>query len=295
MSDYYRLPSLTALRAFEAAARHLNVRLAAQELHLTPGAVSQQVQQLEDQLGVKLFERLPRGLRLTRQGLAYLVTAGKCLRLLADGTARIRGERETLNISVAPSFCTRWLIPRLGRFIEANPLTEVRIEAETTMADLGRESVDLAIRHTAKKTTGFRYDLLFMDKLHPVCSSALIAIGLKTVSDLKRFKLLHWSTHDNWLTWLRAANLSGVDGRSGLFFSHLMLALDAAVSAGGVALSSTPLVKADLESGRLVVPFGPQVATGYGYYVVTAPKSLKIPRVRLMAEWLMSEASVERS
>lgn len=287
-------PPFNSLRVFEAVARHLSFRRAAGELHVTPGAVSQQIHLLEEYLGIALFERLPRAIKLTPRGQQYLPAITQSLQLIVEATARLRSDREVIEVSIAPSLCTRWLIPRLGRFCEEFPHYEVRIDAASRLIDIRDGSFDLAIRYTAHKDQGLHYEQLFTDDAFPVCSLAMANELRGNPRKLAQTKLLHWSTHDQWQKWFHAAGLRTLDRSKSLFFSHLMLALDAAIAGQGVALSSMPLVRFDLEAGRLVKPFGPVVSTGYGYFVVTREGALRAPKVRAFVDWISFESRAAR-
>ena len=250
-----RLPPLNALRAFEAAARHLNFRIAAEELGVTQGAVAQQVRGLEAALKVQLFDRLPRSLVLTSEGRAYLPAVRRAFELIAAATERLRPQQATLTISVTPSFAAKWLIPRLGAFTQANPDLDVRVVATEAVSNFQSDGVDIAIRHGHPPTgAGLSAELLFPAEIYAVCSPALLKgkHPLRKWQDIAHVALLH-DAHGLWPEYLEA--LSGgrhVAAVRSQTFSQSSLAIDAAVAGQGLALASDPLVKQDLAAGRLV-------------------------------------------
>jgi LysR family transcriptional regulator, glycine cleavage system transcriptional activator len=304
-----RLPPLASLRAFEAAARHLSFAKAADELLVTPGAVSQQVKQLEDWLGLSLFRRQPKGVLLTDAGQLY----GSELRevfgriLAASDRVRRQAASPVLTASMSPSLAARWLIPRLGAFRARHPDLDVRIEVNQAPTDFARENVDLAIRHgPGPSWPGLHADLLFQDVVFAVCSPRLLEAGppLHSPSDLAHFPLLHedpWidslgRTHDiGWSQWLAAVGAGEVDASHGLFFPQTQMSLQAALAAQGVALTNQLLAGEDLRAGRLVRPLPQEVPVGSSYWFICPEATVTQPRVAAFRAWLIEEAARERA
>lgn len=288
-----RVPPLNALRVFESAARHLSLRQAAAELSVTPGAVSQQLRLLEASIGAPLFERLPRGLRLTPAGQQLAPAASQAMRLLEDTVERLRVSRPVVRFSGAPTLCTRWLVPRLGGFFERHPGMELQIDASQRLIDLASEPFDVVIRHGHGRETSPALErrLLFADDVIAVCAPEVAAAIGDRPENLGRAKLLCWSTQDHWPRWLRAKGLEAFEAADRASFSLLMLVLDAALAGQGFAVTSPRLVAPDLARGRLVSVFGPAVATGYSYYAIARPEALAKPHVRAFVDWVLEQAA----
>lgn len=295
-----RLPPLNSLRAFEAAARHLSFTRAADELHVTPAAISHQIKGLEEHLGVKLFRRLNRALLLTDAGQACLPGLSEAFERMTAAIERLRGQESVgpLTVSVGPSFAAKWLVPRLERFQELYPEIDVRISATLQMVDFAREDVDLAIRYGAGRWPDLQVELLLPTEAFPVCAPSLLegAHPLRMPQDLRHHVLLHDDSAPNslgyptWAMWLRAAGVEGVDPTRGPRFSHASLALDAAAAGRGVVLTLSALSAADHAAGRLVRPFEISVPTSFAYYVVCPPAAAERPKVRAFRHWLCAEA-----
>ena len=285
-----RYPRLNALRVFEAAARQLNFRLAAEELGVTQGAVAQQIRGLEAELGVKLFDRLPRGLALTESGRRYRTPVARALRIIADATDELRPLQQAVTISATPSFAARWLVPRLGAFTEANPDLDVRVVASITMANFQSDGVDIAVRQGKPPFgPGLSADLLYPLDMVAVCSPALRDGGLPLdePADLAHHVLLH-DTHGWWPKYLeQAGGDQPIEPARSLRFSQESLAIEAAIAGQGIALASEPLVDADIAAGRLCRLFDLTVSDGTGFYVV-APRAPRHPElVTRMREWFL--------
>ena len=289
------LPSLNALRAFEASARHLSFKEAARELHVTPGAVSQQVKGLEQELGVPLFQRLTRSIVLTPEGQSLRPKVLQAFQLLAAAVDGVRpAERPALlTVSTFPSFAAKWLVPRLGRFAARHPGIDVRISSTTGLVDFRREAVDLAVRQGKGDWPGLRSVLLFNAELFPVCSPALLEgpHPLREPADLHHHTLLHSNRGDaEWRLWLGAHTVRGVDASRGPRFSDDALALEAAMEGQGVAISRDILVAGDLAAGRLVRPFAQALPDLFGCYVVCQPERFDEPRIAAFRDWIVEEA-----
>ena len=299
-----RLPPLTSLRAFEAAARHLNFERAGDEIAVTASAVGQQVKALEAWLGVPLFVRLPsKGVALTPTGERYAATVSQLLDELNEATARImRSEASrALTVSTLPSFASSWLIPRLGSLKARHPDLEIRVSISTSKTDFGREDVDVAIRWGKGQYPGLRTDLVMDETFFPVCSTALRddpVHPLREPEDLVHHTLLHEipegvPDYMTWPRWLAAVGVQGADVTHGPRFSHTFLALQAAASGQGVALATNVLIGDYLEAGRLVRPFPHQVKGAYQYYVVCPETTAGRPAIAAFRAWILDEARAQ--
>lgn len=296
-----RLPPLNALRAFEAAARHLSLTKAAAELHVTPGAISQQVRTLEDYLGVQLFRRLNKALLLTEAGQASLPGLRDAFDRLAAAveTLRVRDAEHPLTVSVAPSFGAKWLVPRLDRFRAAHPGIDVRIDASNRLVDLVREGMDIGIRYGSGDYAGMRVDPLLPEEVFPVCSPRLLQglHPLRVPADLRWHTLLHidwvagFETWPDWRMWLLSAGAPDIDPTHGPRFSHASMAIQAAIEGHGVTLAGSVLVADDLAAGRLVKPFQLSCPVTFGYYLASPAATANHPRIVAFREWIIAEAA----
>jgi len=288
---YSLLPPLGALHAFEAAARLLSFKAAAAELHVTPGAVSQQIKLLEDRLGVALFLRRPRSIQLTEAGRLLLPPTQRAFRLLSDAVIRVRESdaSKVLTVSLLPSFAAHWFVPRLGSFSARHPEIDVRISATQLLADLERDDVDLAIRYGLGHYPGLHVEHVLSEELFPVCSPALMKGGvpLKTLEDLAQHTLLHDEARQEWPLWLTAAGAKNVDATRGPSFSLWDLALQAAIAGHGIALGRSTLTAQYVKSKQLVRPFKVSLPATLGYYFVCLPERIKEPKISAFRSWLL--------
>ena len=293
-----RLPPLNALRAFEAAGRHLSFAKAADELAVTPGAVSQQIKLLEEFVGLPLFVRGPRGLTLTEAGAAALPSLSDGFDRLEAG-ARLMTERggpRRVTVSAAPSFASKWLVPRLDRFTGANPDIDVYVHADMDLVDFASGEADLAVRFGPGGYEGLSATLLMAERIVPVCAPALVTGDppLRTLADLAHHTLLHDDarTEDgpSWAMWLRAAGAGNVDAARGPRFNQSSLAIEAAVAGKGVALAKAALAEADLVAARLTIPFDYATPTEFSYWVVHPEPKAALPEVAAFKSWLLAEA-----
>jgi len=296
------MPPLAALRAFEAAARRLSFADAAKELHVTPAAISNQVRQLEAQMGVRLFRRLTRSVVLTPEGAAALPALTEGFARLREGVSAMRAvEGGSLFVSVAPSLAHKWLAPRLVRFRETWPDIALRVDAREALADFDRDGVDLALRLGQEPNERLRAVPLFDQPVFPVASPALAdALGPQPApADLLRLPLLHLdcgrdgAALPSWSDWLIAA---GVPGKvpDGPRYGQIALALEAAIAGEGLVLASEALVQADVDAGRLVRPLCCKTR-GVGavrYWIVYPPARGSDPRVRAFRDWALGEAAL---
>jgi LysR family glycine cleavage system transcriptional activator len=296
-----QLPPVNALRAFEAAARHLSVSRAAAELHVTPAAVSHQVKFLESWLGVQLFRRLNRRVLLTDAGQTCLRGLRDAFDLLAATVEKVRAQSSggLLTVSAAPSFAGKWLVTRLDGFRRAHPEIDVRIDASNTLTDFERDNVDVGIRYGRGVYPGLRSDRLLSESVFPVCSPKLMRgpRALRTPRDLARHTLLHidmpvmGETEPTWEMWLLAAGAHGVDWTRGPRFSVSSMAIETAIAGQGVALGSDVLCAADLSAGRLVRPFDVGLALDFAYWIVGPQATAERPKVKAFRGWLLAEAA----
>ena len=288
----YRLPPLNAVRQFEAAARHLSFRAAAEELLVTPSAVSHGVQSLEDWIGVPLFDRDRRGLSLTPAGSAYLPHVRVALDTLASATAAVpRDWGSRLAISAAPSFASRVLLPNLHTFRERHPEIDLAIDTLQDLVDFPRDGLDLAIRRGKGDWPDLHCECLLLESLVPVCAPALAGC-IGTPEDLSSQTLLHMTkVSEDWSAWAEAVGAGALDVTRGLRFDTLEMLWKAAAEGLGVAIGRTPLVNADIECGRLVPVLGQPVQRRIGYWLIGLPGTLSRPDVAAFREWLLSELS----
>ncbi|RZJ05207.1 MAG: transcriptional regulator GcvA [Brevundimonas sp.] len=298
-----RLPPLNALKAFEATARRGGVSLAAQELGVTPGAVSQQIRLLEDHAGAPLMRREGSGLALTELGVRLQPVLSDAFDHLKRAADVIYGptRRQSLSVSVPPSFAQRWLAPRMARFSAAHPEIEVWISADMQLADIAGGRVDVAIRYGRGDYPGVRSETLLDAGVIPVCSPRLLedAHPLRTPADLGRHVLIHVDRGPfeeptpDWTAWLRSRRLDHVDGRSGPRYVHTALAIEDAVHGRGVALAPRAFVSADIAAGRLVAPFADgYLETDMAYRIVTRRGGLR-EEASVFVAWLRVEAAAE--
>ena len=296
-----RLPPLNALRVFESAARHLSFTKAAEELNVTPGAVSQQIKTLEDFIGAKVFRRTKRALLLTDAAQASLPVLRDAFDRLAEASRILAapGDASRLNVSVAPSLAAKWLVPRLDRFHEVHPDIEVWVSADMDIVDFAMDDVDIAIRYGGGNYPGLDVELLMSETILPVCSPRLLQgeAPLRTPADLRQHALLHDGSPDKddsaptWPMWLKAAGVTDVDGSRGLKFNQSSLVIEAAVAGKGVALAKAALALADLEAARLVVPFDLTTPSSFAYYIVHPTSKARLRAVRAFKGWLLEEAT----
>jgi LysR family transcriptional regulator, glycine cleavage system transcriptional activator len=291
----HRLPPLNALRAFEAAARHESFTRAAAELFVTQGAVSHQVKALETELGVRLFNRAPTGLVLTEAGKDYLVAVRDGFDRIALGTERLlqRQNAGVLTVSTSPDFAAKWLVHRLGSFVDAHPEIDLRISATLHHVDFAREEVDVAVRHGDGNWPGLDVVRLSSEQLFPVCSPKLLS-GRKRLSkpaDILKYPLIHMDTRVDWPRWLEAAGVDGAKVMHGPVLNRASMVIDAAINGQGIALARTTLAAFDIINGRLVRPFAEMLRLSKTYWIVCPKATAALPKIQTFREWLLSQAS----
>ena len=301
MAPTHRLPSLNALRAFEAVAQHLSFARAAEELHVTKAAVAQQVRLLEAEIGAPLVKRVGRGLSLTDAGQAGL-------RDLKEGFARLNASarrmreargRDLLVVSSGASFAATWLVRRIGRFKQEHPEIDVLLDAARSASEYDREGIDAYIVWGTGEFPGFTSVRLFEEHAFPVCSPKLQDghPPLRALADLRHHTLLHleWDWNHgawpDWETWLATAGVTEVDVTRGLWFNQMSIALEAAIQGQGVALSTRALAADEIRLGHLVAPFATSVETPFGYYLICRPEIMRNGKFMALRQWLIDEAA----
>jgi len=300
MRMLHRLPSLDLIRGFEAAARHMSFTRAATELHVTQSAVSRQIKTLEDQLGVTLFTRLNRALKLTAEGEALHATARSVMRQLEDATARLgaRDDARLLTVTTTVSFAALWLVPRLANFRKIQPGIDVRLAATNDTVNLERDRIDVAIRFCEPRAAPAGAVSLTGEEVFPVCSPELLrdrARPLKKPADLARQVLLHYDDPAgqflwlSWRQWLDAFNLAELKPVGVAHYSHYDQMVQAAIAGEGVALGRTPLIRRLLKSGVLVAPFKDRMAGTREYFVIVAPHAAARAPAAQFVQWLQQE------
>lgn len=295
-------PPLAALRTFEVAARHLSFTKAAAELHVTQGAVSQQIKQLEANLGFALFNRGARGLSLTEKGEALAETAHSVFRRLFDKVEELQqpGDGGILTVSASPSLAVKWLIPRLGRFHALHPDIDVRIKPSGLRIDVEAEAgtIDMAIRFGQGPFPGLDATVIMHETVFAVCSPDLLTKGLplRRPSDLENHTLLHSestrmevNSMANWEVWLGILGVPGVDPGQGPSFPNSYMLIQAAIHGQGVALTWATLADDDLRAGRLVRLFDRSIEGSMAYFVLTTKAAAGKPKVAAFRDWLVAE------
>lgn len=297
------IPGTGSLRVFEAAGRHLNFTRAAEELHVTPAAVSHQIKEFEDQLDLRLLERTSRSMRLTEAGEILHAAVTEALAGLgrAVGSMQRRRDNAALRVTASTSVAARWLVPRLDDFMKAMPGVDVRLDVSDRVREFGRDDIDVAIRFGNGNYPGHRADRLFDNTIFPVCSPALLKTKkpLLHPRDLLQHRLIHvdWSAPGvmwpNWRMWMLAAGVTDYQETPGLRLDNSGLALQAAMDGQGVALGDSSLVSDDLAAGRLVQPFAVTIKgpPQFAYYIISPVETQNDPLVRAFREWILDEAA----
>lgn len=297
----HRLPSLNALRAFEAAARHGGVSAASRELNVTPGAISRQIGLLEAHFGCRFFVRHRRGLQLTDKGRQYFAAISDAFDRIDAATVKLAepGSASRLSVRALTTFATEWLIPRIADFRALHPEIDFRLDASLTSVDFDCDDVDICVTdfeasavNAAEGRRSLHCDRLFLPIFFPVCSPELLRSGppLETPQDLSRHTLLYSQIQvPNWLAWLKAADVRGIDPGAGLRFENSSLSFRAAREGAGVALGQRLFLTDDLESGRLVAPFDLTLEGGRTYFLVCPETRAKEPAIVAFRNWLIAQ------
>ncbi|WP_119300897.1 transcriptional regulator GcvA [Dongia deserti] len=299
-----RLPSLSAFSTFEAAARHQSFTRAAEELRVTPAAVSYVVRELEAQLKVKLFHRTKRAVRLTQAGEILNVTVSSAIESIGHALERVRSldGHPVVKVTTTPGIAMKWLVPRLNGFLEKFPDVDVRVDMSHRPVDLMREDMDIAIRFGTGQYPGLQVERLLSDKIFPICSPKMLKgpRPLRHPRDLRHFTLIHvdWqaqgATWPTWQMWMTAAGITGIDTTRGIHFDQGVMAIQAAIDGQGVALGDSSLTGTDLAQGRLVRPFALALdaPARFAYWIVVPPHTAERPLVNAFRDWLRSEAAM---
>jgi LysR family glycine cleavage system transcriptional activator len=290
----HQLPPLNALRAFEATARHLSVKNAADELCVTPGAVSQMLKHLETHLGVVLFRRANRGVFLTDAGQSYLPAIRNAFRQIGEATRRtmVSGDSGILTVSAAPFFASAWLIPRLTAFQDAHPDIDVQIVTGKALVDFAQGGVDVAIRHGLGRYPGLRADRLLAVEIVPVAAPALVArLGVPSDSAaLTQWPLVHEAERKEWHRWFHARGIDDIRSPRGPSFDDSTLLLQAVLAGQGAGLLPAGLVAADVDAGRLITLAKVVLLEDYAYYLVCPTASSEAPKVAAFRDWILAAA-----
>lgn len=289
------LPSLNAIRTFEAVARHNSFTRAAEELNVTQSAASRLVRSLEDYLQVPLFTRQSRRIELTDQGRFYNTLVRDSLDLIEAGTVELISSKEgkgTLSIGMLPTFGTRWLVPRLSSFQELHPEIALNIISSDGVLDFTRERIDVAVRFGHGNWPDAIIDPLMSEEIQVVCSPKLMS-GPHPITDhdsLRFHRLIRHSTRPNsWEHWFRSVGARREAQNWGPSLEHFFMVIQAAVAGLGVALLPTFLIEDEIRSGNLVTPFTDRVAGPGAYYLVTSAAKSELPRVKIFRQWLLEQ------
>ncbi|MEY8120267.1 MULTISPECIES: transcriptional regulator GcvA [unclassified Falsihalocynthiibacter] len=295
-----KLPPLKSLQAFEAAARWKSFAKAADELFVTPAAISQQIKQLENYLGVELFRRMTRAVQLTPEARTVLPLVTEGFDNLAEAVERLARDEEAglLTISSVPTFASKWLLNRLPDFSRKYPDIDVRLDASLDFKDFDLDGIDVSIRLGMGGYKGLHVTQLLNEEVSPVCSPNLLngPIPLCTPEDLVGHRLIHvdWGKMKtgvpDWQMWTKAAGVEGIKTGQGPRFTVEGMAIEAAISGAGVALVSHSSITDDLKSGRLVKPFDLDLKTDLAYWLVCPHSHMRRAKVRAFYDWLTAEA-----
>jgi len=298
------LPPLNSLRAFESAGRHLSFSRAAEELSVTPGAISQQIRGLEDFLGIKLFKRRNRSIVLTDAGQIFLPLLSDGFSSISEAVDTVRKSQcdEPLTITAPPSFTSKWLIPRLCKFQSLHPDIDVRIDASSHLVDFVREDIDVGIRFGDGEYPELESIFLFSFDLIPVCSPELLTDGkgLGDVSDIRHHTLLHDDDRNidpswpDWAMWLATAGVDDIDAGRGIYFNQGEMIIEAALEGQGIALVSSVMAAGEIESGRLVQPFETRLPVRLRFHLVTSAQKARNPKVAEFRQWILEESAYLR-
>lgn len=292
-----RLPQITALRAFEVAARCLSFTQAARELNVTQGAVSHQVKGLEELLGVKLFHRERQRLRLTDNGQGYLPFVREAIDRLKAGADFLSARESSgvLTVSVSPNFAAKWLVNRMGAFNRSAPDIDLRITASMRHVDFDSNDVEMAVRHGDGDWPDLHVTKLAREEIFPVASPEFLrsASDIRIPEDLTRNTLLNDTSRNDWPLWFAAAGLDVDDVVLGPSFDQTNIVIDAAIAGQGVALARSALAAHDIRTGKLVRLFDVSLPAPYGYFIVCPKASAEQDKVARFREWLVAEAAAD--
>lgn len=291
-----RYPPLKALLSFDAAMKANSFSLAAAELCVTPGAVSQQIHKLEEWLGIRLFIRQIRQIQPTAEAVAYWKQIQPALSQLIGASRRIRdGGAQAIRLSMTPGFAAKWFTRRMARFLVKYPDVELRLNSTTTPVDFEHDQMDLAIRYFDGRDPSLASTLLYKDEARAYCSPKYLAeLALAKPGDLVRATLLHVTVQPYWLPWLKEfSHLSdaAISGIPGIYFDQTLMAIEAGKQGQGMVVASPLLVADELAANALVEPFGCRLPLQAGYFVVHPRGAALRPVVQNLKEWLIAEAA----
>ncbi len=294
-----RLPPLNALRSFEAAARHGSFNKAAEELFVTPSAISHQIKTLEEFLGVALFKRVKRRVDLTPPGERYLLSIQSALDEIDDATRKLTATPNSgaVNLSVAPAFLTRWLVPRINQFQSLNPDVELRLTASMKQIDFRYSDMDMAVFYGDGNWPDLHCHHLRNVHSVPVCSPKLLEgkSSIETAKDLLQYTLIHISKRDKeWQSLLRQAGVNKTDKARNMTFSSTSLALGAAMEGLGIALADRGLAERELEYGQLVCPLDISLDTQKAFYLVYQKGRPLTESMQAFRDWILDEMQTEQ-
>jgi LysR family glycine cleavage system transcriptional activator len=289
-----RIPSLSALRAFEAAARLRSFKQAAEELAVTATAVSHRIRALEEEIGCRLFVRKTRAVELTPEGRSLYSAVREGFDTIASGVERLRQRaRPLVKLSTTPAFAAKWLVPRLAGFQARHPAIDVHVHASNRPVDLSAGTIDIAIRYGQGRYHGMKTTLLLQDRFAPVASPTL---QVASTADLGRRPLIHFDWEQplpvdlTWAAWARAARLPELNTEAGIRYSDESHAIQAAVAGQGVALLSLVLIEQELKLGLLESPLEP-VLDGLAYYIVRPERTGHDSAAAIVEAWLIEQAA----
>ena len=293
-----RLPPLNALKAFEAAARHLSFTKAAEELFVTQAAISHQIKTLEEFLGLKLFLRRNRSLLLTEEGQGYYQDIRSIFSAVCEATERLiaRSAKGTLTVTMQPSFAIQWLVPRLMLFSQLHPEIDVRIKAVDQDDGTLVDDVDIAIYYGDGHWPELQLYKLHSEYRIPVCAPSLLqGKTLQVPEDLAGFTLLHDGSRRDWGRWLHDTGVSIPNAGQGPIFSHSAMVLQAAVLGQGVALGHSLLARPEIRAGRLICPLPQTLVSHNAYYLVMAPGHDTLGKVAAFRDWIVALVQQEEA
>ncbi len=289
-----KLPPLNALKAFEAAARHLSVKAAAEELFVTPGAVSQMLKTLEAHLGVKLFERVNRGIYLTPAGRDYLPAIRNAFRQIAEASRRVAASKEggLLTVSVTPFFASAWLVPRMKSFQDMHPDIDLQIVTSSALVDFSRSGVDVAVRHGLGRYAGLRSDRVVTVEMAVVAAPSLVArFGLPAgAEDLMRWPHVHDAERKGWSLWFEANGIEEIRAPRGPSFDDSSLLLKAVLTGQGAGLLPAAMITGEIEGGQLVQLLEATHMEDFAYYLVCPEITRNDPKIAAFREWILGQS-----
>ena len=291
---------LKAILVFDAVMQHKSFALAAQALHVTPGAVGQQIQKLEEWLGAPLFVRAVRQIEPTADAQHYWSVVQPALARIQQASEQLRLRQSSeVWLSMPPTLAAKWFAPRMAAFLQARPDVSLHLSASVDVVDFGRDRVDLAIRHFAGNSADLQAELLYADEARLYCSPAYARkLGLREPGDVARATLLHNTLLPHWPEWIkRYTSITAAEARAipSLHFDQSMMAIEAAVHGQGVVLSSAILTQAEIRDGTLIEPLPIRMPVGKGYYLVHSKHSPLRPAAQALKDWLLAQAAAERA